>query len=165
METGEILTTIAHGDRIVRKGSIDSYLSQSEHYEIWKIEQFYKGNISEIRKHLESLSVYEKAFLFSIATYVGYEDCCIKYDNGNCLDFGDMVKISGMSRSKMSEVINNLRRKDIIYKGTNSQEIQYFVNPWLFCKGSRINVVLRTMFRNYHIKIMGNVKWGDLKDR
>lgn len=159
------MTTIRNGDRIVRKESIDSYFAQTEKYEIWKLEQFYKGNISELRKQLESLSVYEKAFLFSIVTYVGYEDCCIKYDNGKCLDFDDFVRISRISRSKTSEVIKSLIKKDILFKGTNSQEIQYFVNPWLFCKGQRINVVLKTMFRNYHIKIMGNVKWGDLTNR
>lgn len=156
--TGEIVNEFNPGDRIVRKSSVE-YLSDTQ---VWKIEHFYKGNIREVRKQLESLSVYEKAFLFTIATYIGYEDCCIKYDNGNCIGFDDLVKLSKMSRAKVSETINMLVKKDILYKGRNSKGLQYFVNPWLFCKGTRIQNVLKTMFKNYRIKVMGGIKWSDL---
>ena len=164
-DTGERLTDINEGDRILRKQSIEAMQKSGELYDVWRIEHFYKGNLDEVRKQLECLTVYEKAFMFSIVAYVGYQDCCIKYDNGRCMDFDDLVKISGISRSKVSDVINTMRKKDIIYKGMNSQGIQYFINPWLFCKGNRVNAVLKTMFKNYHIKVMNNVKWGDLKDR
>lgn len=158
-KNGEIIGEFGEGDKIVRKASID-YLKETE---VWKIEHFYKGNIAEIRKQLESLSTFEKAFLFSIATYVGYEDCCIKYDNGQCLGFDDLVKITRISRTKALSTINGLIKADILYKGKNSKGLQYFVNPWLFCKGTRIQKVLKTMFRNYKIKVMNGQRWGELK--
>jgi len=159
-ENGEIIGSINIGDRIIRKESIDFLVGK----EVWKIEHFYKGNIAEMRKQLESLSTYEKAFLFSIAMYVGYEDCCIKYDNGRCLGFDDLIKISKFSREKAWNTINSLIKMDIIYKGKNSMGLQYFVNPWLFCKGTRIDKVLKTMFKNYRVKVMNGTKWGDLHE-
>lgn len=176
-ETGEILANEAEGDRIkiVKASSMKAYEKikeektivklqelQSGEYQVWTIDSFYKGNIAEIRAIMQELSIWEKGFLYSIAPYVGYEDCCIKYDNGKELNFNTLSEITGMSTGKLSEVINGLIDKDILYKGKNSRNVQYFVNPWLFCKGNRINKVLQTMFQNYKIRIYG-VKWKELK--
>ena len=129
------------------------------------MEHFYRGNIEEICKVMKDLDVYEKAFLFSIAPYVGYEDCCLKYpSNGIELKFETLVDISGISRSKLSTVIASLVEKDILYKGKNSKTTQYFVNPWLFCKGNRINKVLKTMFKNYQIQVKDGTRWKDLEE-
>ena len=157
-DDGQVVSEFNTGDRIVRKASIE-HLKDTQ---VWDVGKFYKGNINEVRKQLESLSVYEKAFLFCIVSYIGYEDCCIKYDNGNCIGFDDLVVLNKMGRTKTANTINELRKKDIIYKGNNSKGIQYFVNPWLFCKGTRINVVLKTMFKNYRVKVMNGLKWGDI---
>lgn len=159
-EYGEILTDFNDGDRIIRKQTIE-YLSDTQE---WKIEHFYKGHTDEIQMLMKDLSVYEKAFLFSVATYIGYEDCCIKSKNGVPMDFDAIVNVSGMSRGKLNDVLNSLKSKDIIYRGTNSQGIQYFVNPWLFCKGTRINSVLKTMFRNYRVRVCNNMPWKELSD-
>ena len=156
--TGEILNELNEGDRIVRKKSLE-YLANMN---TWKIEHFYKGHIGEIRSILSELNRNERAFLFSIASYVGYEDCCLKHDNGNELKFSDLIKLSGMAKSLTSEVVNSLIKKDILYKGKNSKNIQYFINPWIFCKGQRINNVLKTMFKNYRVRVV-NKKWKDIK--
>ena len=155
-DMGEVIL-LNKGDRVVRAKSIEKASEIQE----WKITHFYKGNIGEIRKQLEALSVYEKAFLFAIVTYIGYQDCCIKYDNGRCMGFDDLVSLNNMGRTKTQQTIKSLINKDIVYKGHNSKGIQYFVNPWLFCKGNSINKVLQTMFRNYKIKVCNEVKWGD----
>ena len=112
---------------------------------------------------MEDLDVYEKAFLYSIVPFVGYEDCCLKYSNGTELDMNAMVRISGISKRKMQDVVKGLIDKDILYRGKNSKTYQYFVNPWLFCKGNVINKVLKSMFKNYKIKTLNNVMWKDLK--
>lgn len=155
---GEIVGQLNDGDKIFRAKSIE-YLKETQE---WAMGHFYKGHIDENRKQLKNLSVYERSFIYSIVTFVGYEDCCIKYDNGNCLDFDDLVEISGMSRGKCSSTITSLIAKDILYKGKNSKGIQYFVNPWLFSKGNRIQNTLKTMFKNYRIKVLDNKKWSEV---
>lgn len=156
-ETGEVIGEINPGDRIVRSKSIE-YLKDTQD---WKIKHFYKGNIEENRKQMDNLETYERAFIFSVANYIGY-DCCIKYDNGKCLDFDDLVKLSRISKGKCSETINSLIAKSIVYKEKSSKGIQYFVNPWMFCKGNRISKELKTMFANYRIKVKDDMRWGDI---
>ena len=162
---------IYEGDRYVNGNSLKNVQNKkmreieavkSGDKQEWNLEHFFKGHIPELRELQKTLDVYERSFLFSISTYAGYEDCCLKHDNGVCLDFEDMQKICVMSRGKLSQVINQLLAKDVIYKGKNSKGFQYFVNPWLFCKGTRINVVLKTMFKNYKVLVMGGKAWGNI---
>lgn len=163
-EDGEIVGHINEGDRIVRKQSLDFLRNQRDTTQEWKMEHFFKGNTDEIRKIMCELSVFEKAFLFAVATYVGYEDCCLKYDNGRELSFDSLAEIVGFSRGKLSEVMTGLIDKDIIYRGKNSSSRQYFVNPWIFCKGNRINRVLKTMFKNYRVRVMNGTPWSDMRE-
>ena len=159
-DTGEIDTVLNHGDRILRATSIE-YLKG---YQEWRIEHFYKGNIDEVRGQLASLSINERAFLFSVVTYIGYNDCCIKHDNGKEMSMDSLVVLTKMKKTLLYQTIESLRRKDIIYKGKNSQGDQFFMNPWLFARGNQINRVLKTMFKNYRIKVLDDKAWGDVKD-
>ena len=90
-ETGVIVGELDKGDRILKYNSIEAYRKiQESNYingkddkcENWSLDYFYKGNIAEIRAVMKELDTYEKAFLYSIAPFISYEDCCIKYDNG-----------------------------------------------------------------------------------
>lgn len=158
-KTGEVLTELYDGDRIVRKKSLEKLHSVRD----WKIEHFYKGNLREISKWMKDLSTNERAMLFTLTPYIGYDDCCLKHENGDMVTFDFIVSISDMGRATVSRTIVSLIRKDILYRGRNSRERQYFINPWLFCKGNRINNILQTMFRNYRIRVCQGVKWGSLK--
>lgn len=157
-ESGEITGELREGDRILRKGSIE-YLEATEK---WKLDRFFKGNIDELKKWMKDLSGNEKIFLFSIVPHISYDDCRLQHENGIDLDIDDMVEITGLPRSTTYDVVNSLLKKDILYRGKNSKNKQYFINPWLFCKGQRINRVLRAMFENYRIKIYGETPWREL---
>jgi hypothetical protein len=159
-ETGEILNELYEGDRTVRKQSID-YLKNVQE---WKIEHYFKGHENEIKKWMKDLNMSEKALLFSIVPYISFNDCHLQYENGIDIGTEDLVKLSGMARGTVYETIHSLIKKDILYKGKNSKGRQYFINPWLFCKGNRINTVLQTMFKNYRIRVLDNKKWKDVKD-
>lgn len=157
IETGEIMGEIRDGDRIVRSKSI-KMLSGTQ---IWRIEKFTKGSLGEIRALIPELTSSEKSFLFCMSAYVGYEDCCLEHDNGTPLSRDCMMDITGLSRATIFNVLNSLRKKDIIFKGKNSQGDLYFINPWIYCRGNRINNVLKTMFKNYKVRVI-NKRWGDL---
>src|SRR5690554_4873492 len=86
-ETGELIGELAAGDRVVRKASV-AYL---ENTQVWRMENFYKGHSGELNKWMQELSVSEKAFLFSVVPYIGYEDCCLKHSNGRPLGTEDLV--------------------------------------------------------------------------
>jgi hypothetical protein len=167
-ETGEITADLYEGDSIRRKESSEAYLRHKQQNKpetiIWNMSNFMKMNSMEVRLWMNELSQAEKAFLFSIVPYVSYTDCHLEVD-GRDIGTEDLVEITKLSRSLTYETIESLTDKDIIYRGRNSKNRQYFVNPWLFCKGNRINPVLKTMFKNYHIKILGGKQWKDVKDK
>lgn len=132
---------------------------------LWKQRDFIKGNVEELLLVLPELSIYEKAFLGSVQPYIGYQDCMLKMATEageRDVLFRDLLEIVNIGKTKLTEVIRSLREKDILYVGKNSRNNQYFVNPWLFNKGARINKVLAAMFQNYRIRSMGGVRWKDL---
>lgn len=157
-ETGEKLLEVYEGDRILRNETIEANREkQKREKDIipWDAQPFYKGFIQELKAIIPKLNMPEKVFLFSIMPYISYEDCCIKDRKGNDIGTEELKEICGISRSLVYETINTLIEKDIIYRGKNSKNRQYFVNPWLFCKGKQINKVLQTMFKNYYINMYG----------
>lgn len=112
------------------------------------MDEFYKGNINKLKKNMTNLDIYERAFLFSIVPYIGYEDCCLKYDNGKEIGFTNLIEISKISKRKVQDIIGSLVEKNILYKEKDGKTIRYFVNPYLFCKGSRIQSRLCSIFEN-----------------
>lgn len=172
-ETKDIRNYINKGDKIVRKTSIDAFRNIKEQEtkdicESWKMKDFYKTNSEEMQLVSKELSTNEKAFLFSIVPYISFDHNSLQIGKGKkAVDVGteDLVEITGMSRSIVYSTINSLVDKDIIFRGKNSRNMQYYVNPWLFCKGNRINKVLKNMFKNYKIRSQGGVAWKDFDDK
>ena len=169
-KTGEITNDMYAGDKIVRANSKQSYKkyvkknSESEpDYQKWDLDNFYRANISELTLLLDDLSQSEKAFLLSVSPYISFEDSHLKYGNNKDIGTEDLIDITKMSRTTVYKTIESLIDKDILYKGRNSKSRQYFVNPWIFSKGNRINKVLKTMFGNYRIRILDNKRWKDIK--
>lgn len=171
--TNEVVNYINKGDKIVRKTSIDAFKQIKEQdikegvCEKWDMKEFYKANTEELQLVSSELSQNEKVFLFSITPYIAFDSNMIRKGHGRkAEDIGteELIQITGLSRSILYETIKTLRKKDIIYKGENSKNRQYFVNPWLYCKGNRINKALKGMFENYRIRSQGNVLWKDFND-
>lgn len=164
---GEILSVMGDGDRIVRGGRERYYKGDDEGGGVtleWSVKNFLKMNVPEVRLWMKDLDSGEKVFLFSVVPYISYTDCRITNDRGEDAGSEDLVEITGLSRASVYRAIESLIKKDILYKGKNSKNRQYFVNPWIFYKGNRINQVLKTMFKNYCIRIKGNKRWKDLSD-
>jgi len=161
LDTGEIKQEIHDGDsvRIIRKSSKDSY---KEFKERSKGRNFTKIDVNESRLLLEELSPNERSLLFILQLYVSYESCLIKYPNGKDISFSDIVDISKWSRNTTKEALDLLIKKNIIYKGKNGHNVQYYMNPWVISKGSLVNETLFEMFKNYKIRSKGNKTWEEL---
>jgi len=173
IETGEITTEIYEGDSILRNESKEAHRKFKDDEKnkkpietlIWNMSNFMKMNTMEVRLWMDDLTQAEKAFLFSVVPCVSYDDCHLQTYDGRDAGTEDLVRITKLSRALVYETIRTLIQKDILYKGKNSKNRQYFVNPWIFCKGNRINKVLKTMFKNYKIRILGGKAWKDVKDK
>lgn len=180
LDTGEYLEVnqnqrievFDEGDMHIKKASRDSYKKnkkfieskkeeESDKYMSWDLKHYSKTNTDELKLLLPELNKNEKIVIFSILPYVGYDDCLLRHTNGKELNIESISKISGLSVSTVEDVVVSLRYKDILYKGKNSRNVQYFINPWICSRGNRINKVLKTMFKNYKIRTLG-VRWKGL---
>lgn len=158
----------------VKKNSIESYkrnrkaierrkVNDSSKYMSWDLKHYSKVNTDELRLLLPELSKNERIVLFSLLPYAGYDDCLLKHMNGKELNIEGIAKISSLSVSTVEKVVESLRHKDILYKGKNSRNVQYFINPWICSRGSKLSKVLKRMFQNYEVQSFGGIKWKDLK--
>ena len=157
----------------VRKNSIESYRrnirsveyqkkDDNSKYMNWDLKHYSKTNTDELRLLLPELNKNERIVLFSLLPYVGYDDCLLRHMNGKELNIESIAKVSSLSVSTVEKVVESLRNKDILYKGKNSRNVQYFINPWICSRGNKLNKVLRTMFKNYKIRIYNGVRWQEL---
>jgi len=158
-ETGEVIAATDNGDyiNVTKSGSVE-YLNN---YDTWEIKHFYKGNIDELKELNKGLTITEAGFILKIIPYINYADCLLIHSNGKDINQDSLIEITGLSRQTTYRTIKSLINKDVLYKGKNSKGNQYFVNPWLFIRGNVVNKVLKSMFKNYHIKVL-NKKWKDL---
>lgn len=160
-ETGELLYELNKGDRIIRAASI-------EYYKETKLKgrsgrPFSKVDLSEGILLLRELEPNERSLLFLLQYFVSYESCLIQYRNGSDITFGDVVELSGWSKATTSETLNKLVQKNVIYKGKNGRNVQYFMNPWVVSRGSESNKTLKEMFKNYRIRSKGGITWEELE--
>lgn len=158
--TGEIVDEIYEGDRIYRKKSLDAFI---EWIGFSGNKPFCKLNIEEYNLWTNDLNKDETYFLGKVFSIIGYGDNCLIQKNNKSHNFDTLRAYVGMGKSQFSLVISSLKNKGLIYVGKSSKYSQYFLNPWIICRGTRLNSMLKRMFENYYIRSKG-VKWRDLKN-
>lgn len=159
-ETGEVKHELQHGDRILKAQSIEKLKATEE----FTLTNFSKINMDELQLILPELEIGEKAVLFTLFGYVRYETGLIQYRNGRDITFNDVVKLCGMTEKTLHKIINSLIEKDLLYKGKNSRNVQFFINPWIISRGNTISKVLKDMFKNYKIRSKNNRMWKNLEE-
>ena len=164
--TGTVLTTLEEGDRILRKSSIDAFKEQNKGESFPELMElsFSKVNTKEGQLLSKELSQAEKAVLFSLLFYVSYTSGLIMYENGRDMGFEDIVQITGMSRTTTKMALDLLIEKSVLCKCRSGKGVQYYMNPWVACKGAKFNPTLKAMFKRYRIRSKGNVMWKDLAE-
>lgn len=156
LDTGVIIDELHEGDRVVRAKSIEYYKEVCNRPH----RTFSKVDIKEGALLIQELTSNERSMLFLLQYYVAYESCLIRKNNGD-MTFNDIVELSGWSRSTTNKTLDALIEKNILYKGKNGRNVQYFLNPWVVHKGT-YNKTLVEMFKNYKIRSMGGITWGEL---
>ena len=140
----------------------DNIKENKELFINWKMNSFVMVNDKEINLLVPDLTGNECKLLLSLLKYVNYQDSLLRAKNGKDLNIEKIALVSGFSLRTTTDLIKSLIGKDVMYKGKNSKNVQYFLNPWLIYKGNTISKVLKSMFKNYYIRSLG-VKWGELE--
>lgn len=159
----------------VKKNSIESYKrnrkaiewrkeNSSSKYMAWNLKHYSKANTDELRLLLPELNKNERIVLFSLLPYVGYDDCLLKHMNGKSLNIESIANISVLSVSTTEKTVNSLRTKNILYKEKINKNVQYYINPWICSRGSKLDKTLKMKFKDYKIQIYQGIKWEDLEE-
>lgn len=165
---GKRIVGLNDGDRVIRRASVEFLKAREEGKRKYTLEKasgyinclsdtFVKVNDFELECIVEGLDVYEKAMLMTVLPYVRY-DCSVKRLNGRAVKMKELVKLSGMSQRKAYLVLESLIDKCIVCKRGEA----YYVNPWLFFRGNKIDKSLKDMFGDYLVRCRDMTPWREL---
>lgn len=144
-ETGSDAGELYEGDRIIRKQSIDYLQSTTE---ILPNEPYAKAFLKPMFQIAKTLKGTELQMVYFLLPYLSYESGMLKHPNGQPLHRNYIAEKTELSLSSVDRILQKLKENRIISRNVTGNEVQYFMNPWLFMRGKRINKTLYEMFKN-----------------
>lgn len=146
MNKKAITVELYEGDKILRKNSSD-YLNNI--IKLNENEQFIKIYVRAIDALVEQdLNGNEYKICIKLLQYIRYETGILTYSNGTMISTDDIVKITGLARTTVWRVLNNLINKKIFGKHKTGKTTCYTVNPYIFMRGLKINKTLHAMYKD-----------------
>ena len=161
-DTGEVVNEIYEGDSILRAESSE-YLAQT--IIIGKGKKFIKLFVDEIELlRKEKLTSAQWDILLFIMTHFRYDSGLVCFENGNPINSDDIAELAEMPKRTVFDTLEKLVSKKILAKNKTGHDIKYYINPYIFCKGQRINRTLHSMFKKskwfhlYHAQVAENTE-------
>lgn len=133
------------GDAVLRDAS-KKYLKRT--MDITGESPFVKTYTKPLTQLARQLSGAEMNMVYYLLPYISYESGALKHQNGKLLTRAFIALEMGQSERTVDRILQSLKSKKVISHNYVGKEVQYFVNPWLFMKGQRINKTLYEMFKN-----------------
>ncbi len=149
-ETGEILSEIYEGDRIVhQKDEDEKTIDGFNHGK--KFVKLYAG-VSKLRgKGKDKLSDKEFAVTIALSDFVCFEDCCLReggHRNGKILTQAELAEKLDMQYKNFNNTFRSLRKKMVLGTFHTGGEEFITVNPWIFTRGTKVNSTVAAYFEN-----------------
>lgn len=149
-ECGVVLNTIGEDDkvRIMRKETLDFIKGENDKIEINADVNFIKLYTNTLKDLInEDLTSADLKVILVCLENLRYESGAVAFENtGNFLNQQDIVKISELTKMTVYRSIERLVDKKILHKGVTGKEYQFFMNPFIFMKGVKVNKTLYSMF-------------------
>ena len=137
IEENDVFIKMSHGDRIVRKKSLD-YFSDTKDLK----KRFIKVNDQAVF----ILNKYGK-YICILLRFVGYLDGILKFNNGIYLNNNTISKIFNVNLRNTIKILNELLKEDIIHKHKIKNKNYYTFNPWIASRGKRVSIELYDDFK------------------
>jgi hypothetical protein len=145
------IVKVNYGDRILRKKTID-YFKDS----ITLKHKFVKANDLA----LYNTNSYAK-YINKLLIFVGYMDGILKFSNGVFLKNKHISEIFEINTRNTNRVMNELAKQDIVHKHKKDKVIYYTFNPWIACRGKRIDIDLYNEFKMTEWALNSKESFGD----
>lgn len=144
-ETGEVITTLNEGDRIIRSKSVDSY---SELEDAPKNETFTKLYHKIVPFMVEcDLSASELMIIMHLAVNLRYLSNVAKYPNGKLITRANLQSDLQLSEPTIKRSIYRLIKVGLIVEASTVEGKVFVVNPYVVMVGDKINKTVFDLFR------------------
>lgn len=146
-DTGEVVDEINGGDRILRSKSLD-YLHETTK---WGTGMPFVKVFTEYLPTLAiNLSGAAVMTIISLVPYVAYKSNLLcKRTKDHPMNNADIEEVTHYSRRNVTRIMDELVSQKIVARVLVGNSYQYYVNPYIYLKGNRINKTLEAMFKNY----------------
>lgn len=145
-EDGVIENEIEFGDRLIKAKSLD-ILNRT--ITIQKGEQFVKLYTRSIKDLvLCNLNAPEFIIINICISHLQYLSGLVCFENGKQINRNDFIVLSGLSERTLDRALSTLVVKKILGKVKVGHDIKYYVNPYIFMKGDKVNKTLHSMFKS-----------------
>lgn len=157
-ETGEIVSTVYAGDQLtIRRSAQDEYIAT--HVLDFNKDKTFVKIYDDVVPLLEKyLSMAEFRLAICLAPHVSYEDCIIREYNdrkSKILSIKDLAEIHNYKYDYLKKLMSSLKRKGLIGKHETGSIIKdyagrygtaYTVNPYVYFRGSDINIPIYSFY-------------------
>lgn len=168
-ETGEVLHMSDDDDaiQILTTTEQEKALKEKEKYyakNFRKDEPYVKlyiGNLVKLKKYLTTA---EYALAISLAHFVSWEDCVLRYTDrkqSHLVTQKELAKMLDMDYANLRRLMSSLIKKGIIGKhqsgqifhgNENDKSIVYTVNPYIYFKGRNINKTVLAFYNERNLQ-------------
>lgn len=144
---GEVVGEVREGDRILRKESskhLEQTIPWGKGWSFVKVFDNYSPQLSL------SLSGGAVGVMYTLSHYVAYlSNLLCNRSSNNPLNNEDIEKITGHSKPTVVKIMDELVANKVLARVKVGRSYQYYANPYIYCRGTRINKTLEAMFKYY----------------
>jgi hypothetical protein len=125
---------------------------------LWKsrkthFTKIYDNYIRELIK-MNKIDLVELGLLTLLSTYMDFENNVLKMDEDTYMFQKDIVEISGLSKTKIIKILENLINNKIIFAKKYPKDNRYnvyYMSPELFFKGQKIDKDIKVFFNELKV--------------
>jgi len=125
----------------------------------WKSSSVHFTKIYDevVRKLMEQekIDLLELGLITLLATYANYENNELMYEE-KYMTQKDIIKVSGLGRSKVSLMLNNLIDQNILFVKKHPKDTRhniYYISPELFFKGQNISKEEKAFIKDNKVNV------------
>ena len=137
LNTGEIIHTLKHGDRVVSQRAQDVHreygLSVDNRY-----DHYMMINVPIMQLILPTLTASEKLVFMCMLPYVQYQTNKVIFPNGRPLRNKHLIEMTGLSKNKLNETLTGMCKANVLARERDGRSYSYYVNPNLGQRGLRV---------------------------
>lgn len=110
-----------------------------------KFSKSFASRIEDVKREF-GLNLTEMGIIYTLSFHIRYEDNLLYNDNGTPAKKKDLSKILDLAHNAVDKYMASLVDKGVLAKVKVKRSVNYYLNPYIFYRGNRIDDTLLNMF-------------------